>query len=145
MSAFALDRALDKLREAGYKITNARRVVLGVLCDSPAHLTSAEVIRRVDDRDSTIGRASVFRTLELLTSLGIIRPTYLESRTPSYVVIPSDGHHAHLICTRCNTITEMDECAVDGLLVEIGQQHGLTLTGHLLELYGVCADCTALD
>ena len=95
----------------------------------------------MDTFDRTIGRASVFRTLELLTSLSIVRPTYLEPRTPVYVLMPSDGHHAHLICTRCSRVIELGECQVGELVDDLAAPHRFCLTGHLLELYGICPDC----
>ena len=137
----SVERALTRLRDSGYKITNARRTVLSVLCESSGHLTSAEVLDRVEARDPAIGRASVFRTLDLLTDLAIIRPTYLEPRTPNYVVMPTDGHHAHIVCTTCSKVIELDECHVRELLDSIASQYDLQLTGHLLELYGACSDC----
>ena len=136
-----LSRAIDRLRDAGYKITNARRAVLSVLCESHDHLTSAEVLDRVDARDRSVGRASVFRTLDLLTELAIVRPTYLEARTPHYVLMPTDGHHAHIICTGCQNVIELVECQVTELLNKIAGEHSLILTGHLLELYALCASC----
>jgi Fur family ferric uptake transcriptional regulator len=139
----SVERVLAHLQDAGYKITNARRTVVTVLCESNGHLTSAEVLDRVEARDPAIGRASVFRTLDLLTDLAIVRPTYLEPRTPNYVVMPTDGHHAHIICTTCSKVIELDECHVSDLLEDIARLHNLRLTGHLLELYGSCADCNA--
>jgi Fe2+ or Zn2+ uptake regulation protein len=137
----SIDQALKRLRDAGYKLTNARRTVLSVLCESSGHLTSAEVLERVDARDPSIGRASVFRTLDLLIDLGIVRPTYLESRSPIYVLMSSDGHHAHLICTQCDRVIELGECQVADLIAELAARHDFRLTGHLLELYGTCPDC----
>lgn len=137
----SVERALTRLRDSGYKITNARRAVVSVLCESSGHLTSAEVLNRVEARDPAVGRASVFRTLDLLTDLAIIRPTYLEPRTPNYVVMPNDGHHAHMVCTVCSKVIELDECHVSELLDDIASRYDLRLTGHLLELYGLCADC----
>lgn len=145
MSSHSIDRAIGRLRGAGYKLTNARRTVLDVLFESDGHLTSAEVLARVEARDPSVGRASVFRTLDLLSQLGIVRPTYLEPRTPNYVVLPTDGHHAHIVCTRCNTVIELGECRVGDLIDELAEQHQVKLTGHLLELYGLCADCVESD
>ncbi|MEJ2151199.1 MAG: transcriptional repressor, partial [Chloroflexota bacterium] len=64
-----LDAALQRLRDAGYKITGARRAVLSVLHESGGHITSSDIVERVKAHDPTVGRASVFRTLELLTNL----------------------------------------------------------------------------
>src|SRR5688572_18709148 len=90
-----LEASLQKLRDAGYKITNARRAVLQALQASD-HLTSSEIMERVELDDPSIGRASIYRTLELLTSLAIARPTYLNPTTPTYVLMSQDGHHSHI-------------------------------------------------
>jgi Fur family transcriptional regulator, ferric uptake regulator len=136
-----LQEPLQKLRDAGYKITNARLAVLTVLHESDGHLTSAEVLARVDALDPSIGRASVFRALELLTGLSIIRPTYIQTRTPAFVLLSQEGHHAHIICTNCSQIIELAECYADDLIGELETRHGMRLTGHLLEFYGKCEAC----
>lgn len=137
-----VDSALARLREAGYKITNARRTVLEVLCQDSQHLTSSDIIEQVEVIDPSIGRASIFRTLELLTELAIIRPTYLTPRTPNYIVMPESGHHAHIICPQCSKITELGDCEIEDLIERIAEKHALRITGHLLEIYGVCPGCS---
>ncbi len=130
-----------RLREAGHKLTNARLTVLNVLEKNEGHLTSAEVLEKVDALDPTIGRASVFRTLDLLTSLSIIRPTYMNSSmTPTYVLMP-DGHHHHIVCTNCNRIIEFENCGLGAIAAELEERLHVKLTGHLLEFYGLCDKC----
>jgi len=130
-----------RLREAGHKLTNARLTVLNVLENNDGHLTSAEVLDQVDKIDSSIGRASVFRTLDLLTSLSIIRPTYMNSSmTPTYVLMP-DGHHHHIVCTNCNRIIEFENCGLGAIAAELEERLHVKLTGHLLEFYGLCDKC----
>lgn len=131
-----------RLREAGHKLTNARLTVLRVLEESGGHITSAEVLDKVELVDSSIGRASVFRTLDLLTSLSIIRPTYLNSSmTPTYVLMP-DGHHHHIVCTNCNRIIEFENCGLGAIAAELEERLHVKLTGHLLEFYGICEKCS---
>ena len=130
-----------RLREAGHKLTNARLTVLNVLENNGGHLTSAEVLDQVDKIDPSIGRASVFRTLDLLTSLSIIRPTYMNSsQTPTYVLMP-DGHHHHIVCTNCNRIIEFENCGLSTIAAELEERLHVKLTGHLLEFYGLCDKC----
>lgn len=130
-----------RLREAGHKLTNARLTVLDVLENHDGHLTSAEVLELVDAIDPSIGRASVFRTLDLLTSLSIIRPTYMNSSmTPTYVLMP-DGHHHHIVCTNCNRIIEFENCGLGAIAAELEERLHVKLTGHLLEFYGLCDKC----
>lgn len=131
----------QRLRDAGYKLTNARMTVLRVLEAGEGHLTSADVIDRVAELDDSIGRASVFRTLDLLTRLTIIRPTYIDSSTtPTYVLMP-EGHHHHIICTNCHRVIEFEECGLADLTDALQERYDIQLVGHLLEFYGVCQAC----
>lgn len=132
---------IQKLRSSGFKLTNARLTVLKVIEEHGGHLTSADVLEAVSERDTSIGRASVFRTLDLFTRLAIIRPTYIDSSTtPTYVLMPG-GHHHHIICTRCNRVIEFEDCGLANLTHQLEGEFSITITGHLLEFYGLCADC----
>ena len=104
------------------------------------HPTSAEVLEAVNLIDESVGRASVFRALDLFTQLSLVRPTYVTSGTPQYVLMP-DGHHHHIICLNCNCTIEFEDCHLDGLEAELEERLGVKLTGHLLEFYGICEAC----
>jgi Fur family ferric uptake transcriptional regulator len=131
----------QKLRSAGYKLTNARLSVLQALEQTDGHMTSTQVLDAVSQLAPEVGRASVFRALELFTRLSLIRPTYIDSSaTPTYVLLPG-GHHHHIICTNCNRVIEFEECQLDALEAELERRLNVQLTGHLLEFYGLCADC----
>ena len=137
-------RAL-RLRDAGYKLTNARLTVLDVLENHNGHMTSTEVVDAVAEADSSIGRASVFRTLDVLSQLAIIRPTFLESSmTPTYVLMPG-GHHHHIVCTNCNRVIHFEDCGLEMLTHKLQAQFGVEITGHLLEFYGRCEVCRATE
>lgn len=132
----------QRLRDAGHKLTNARLTILDVIEAGGGHLTSTEILNRVSEIDPTIGRASIFRTLDLFTQLSLIRPTYIESSmTPTYVMLP-DGHHHHIICTNCHRVIEFEDCGLSRLSAELEQRLKVRLSGHLLEFYGLCANCT---
>lgn len=132
----------QRLRAAGYKLTNARLTVLHIIEDAGGHLTSAEILEQVNGIDSSIGRASVFRTLDLLTRLALIRPTYIASSiTPTYVLLPG-GHHHHIICTNCSQVIEFDDCGLEKMTADLETRLNVQLTGHLLEFYGLCENCS---
>lgn len=137
----SLEHHRNRLRKAGYKLTNARLIVMQAIQELGGHCTSTDVLGAVAALDESIGRASVFRTLDLLTQLGIIRPTYVESSmTPQYVMLP-EGHHHHVICTNCNRVIEFDDCGLSDLTQLLETRFNLTITGHLLEFYAVCNAC----
>lgn len=137
-------RAL-RLRDGGHKLTHARLTVLEVLERSGGHVTSSDLLEQVNAVDPSIGRASVFRALDLFTRLALVRPTYIDSSvTPTYVLMP-DGHHHHIICTGCSRVIEFDQCGLAPLTAELESRLGVRLTGHLLEYYGICPDCQERD
>jgi len=139
-----LSTALERLRAAGYKLTNARQTVLTVIQRLGGHVTSTQVLEEVAQVDPTIGRASVFRTLDLFTRLAIIRPTFSESSlTPSYVLMP-DGHHHHIVCVSCHRVMEFDDCDLEKMTAELERRLNVHIHGHLLEFYAVCSTCKPL-
>lgn len=141
MNLSSHESRIRRIRESGNKLTHARTVVLEALEGLEGHPTSADVVERVKELDESVGRASVFRALDLFTQLNIIRPTYVNTGTPHYVLMP-DGHHHHIVCLNCNTMIEFDDCGLGGLERELEKRMGVKLVGHLLEFYGICESCT---
>jgi len=130
-----------RIRDGGYKLTNARLIVLQVIEESHGHITSADIVERVAELDESIGRASVFRTLDMLTRLNIVRPSYIEgSQSPQYVLL-HEGHHHHIVCTNCHQTIEFHDCGLDKMTLALQQQYNVEITGHLLEFYGLCENC----
>jgi Fur family ferric uptake transcriptional regulator len=143
MSETTLSPRAQRLRDAGHKLTHARLTVLRVLEESGGHVTSTGLLEKVGQIDPSVGRASVFRALDLFTRLSFVRPTYIDSSiTPTYVLLP-DGHHHHIICTRCSRVIEFEDCGLGQLAAQLERRLGVRLTGHLLEFYGLCAECLA--
>jgi Fur family transcriptional regulator, ferric uptake regulator len=136
-----MNAPLERLKAAGYKLTKARQVVLSAIEQAGGHVTSTDVLERVGGLDNNIGRASVFRTLDLFTRLSIIRPTYIgTSMTPYYVLMP-EGHHHHIICIICNRVIEFEDCGLEAMAAVLENRLNVKLTGHLLEFYGRCDQC----
>lgn len=137
MSAAQSARA-QRLRDAGYRLTQPRLAVLEALERSRGHVTSAELLEMMPD----VGRASVYRALDLFTRLAIVRPAWLhDSSTPRYLLLP-DGHHHHILCTACDRVIDFEDCHLEPLQRELETRYGMRLRGHLLEFYGQCADCS---
>ncbi len=136
---------LQRLKKAGYKLTQARMTVLEILEAEHGHITSSDVLQKVEEVNPSIGRASVFRTLDLFTNLGIIRPTYIDtSLTPTYVMM-HEGHHHHVICTNCNRVIEFDNCGLEMLTQTLEEKLNIKISGHLLEFYGLCQNCLTTE
>ena len=105
---------IQRLKQSGYRLTQARLTVLRVLETEHGHITSADMLKKSGGPQSgNRPRQRIFRTLDLFTQLGIIRPTYIDtSLTPTYVLMQG-GHHHHVICTDCNRFFEFENCGLD--------------------------------
>ncbi len=135
-------RSVQALRDANYKLTGPRLTILDILEKSGGHITSAELLKQVEERDPSVGRASVFRTLELMIKLGIVWTSVQGGSTIHYMLMPG-GHHHHIICTRCEKLIEFEDCRLDMLIAGLEQKYGVHVEGHLLELFGICQECRA--
>ena len=130
-----------KLAAQGHRATASRREVIGALLAFNGHMTADDLYVSMRENGSGVGRMTVFRTLDLLAELGVIRPIYQGSGAAHFVLL-EDGHHHHLVCMQCDATVEFDDCTVaDELSERLAAQHNFTIAGHLLEIYGVCAAC----
>lgn len=130
---------IRRLRDAGYKITPPRLAVLEVIQCEGEHLNPNEILTRAQAIHPQTGRATVYRTLELLTQLGIVRPIYVGENGPTY--IRAEGGHHHLVCSRCGRVIDFEQCVADSMERELEERFGFHIKSHLLEFYGLCAHC----
>ena len=130
---------IERLRDAGYKITPPRLSVLEVIEQEGEHLDPAQILRRAQSIHPAIGRATVYRTLELLTQLNIVRPIYVGEHGPTY--IRAEGGHHHLVCSTCGVVIDFDQCMAGDMMRDLKDRFGFQIQSHLLEFYGVCANC----
>jgi Fur family ferric uptake transcriptional regulator len=130
---------VERLRAAGYKITPPRLAVLQVIERDGEHLNPGEIIQRAQAIHASVGRATVYRTLELLTQLHIIRPIYVGEQGPTY--IRAEGGHHHLVCSACGVVVDFDQCVAEQMVQELSERFGFQINSHLLEFYGLCHRC----
>ena len=128
------------LRENGYRLTASRRAILQALVDSGGHISADELANSVNRTAPQVGRMTVYRTLDLLQQLGLIRAVY-QGTGAAHFVLMDEGHHHHLLCSECATIVEFDDCVVQELEAQIQDRFRFEIQGHLVEFYGLCPDC----
>jgi Fur family ferric uptake transcriptional regulator len=127
------------LAASGLRLTRPRLAVLEALAGAHSHLTAEEVLARGRERHGALSRPTVYRTLELLASMNLIRPVWQSDGRARYVVV-ADGHH-HLVCTGCGAVQEVPGAQLVRLKGDIREQYSFRVTGHLLEIYGECSKC----
>jgi len=126
-----------KLEARGYRVTPPRRAVIAAVLQQDAHFTADDLLHRCRGA----GRATVFRTIRLLTELGVVCRVLLEDGSLHYRVSERGRHHHHLVCTGCGKVQDLDECSVTDLVRELSRSSGYEIDGHWLEFYGHCAGC----
>ncbi len=141
-----VSEAVATLRSKGERVTAARRSVLEVLDGTMEHLTADEIAVRASGAAPGVHRATVYRALTTLGELGLVSHTHVAgSATIYHLAVPGHDHpepdHAHVQCTTCNRIIDIDESALaplgQGLLDDIGFRVDM----HHAAFLGTCADC----
>ncbi len=128
------------LQENGYRLTRARQAVVTALLSSGGHVSADALAEVVRESAPQVGRMTVYRTLDLLSELGLVRPVYQGTGAAHYVLM-DDGHHHHLVCSTCDTVIEFDDCVLEEIERVIGERFQFEVRGHLLEFYGRCHHC----
>lgn len=128
------------LKGAGQSVTKPRRAVFDTLSHADEPLKNGEIARRTPGID----RASVYRTLELFTKLGITATT-IRGWTPfTELAEPFKPHHHHMICDQCNRVEEIASDTLEDVLTLVANRHEFTLKSHTVELHGLCAKCASV-
>ena len=121
------------------KLTKQREVILQAFLKAD-HITAEELYRKITRKNVQLGLATVYRTLNLLSEVGICQPRHFGDNKTIYDNVLYKNHHDHLICDECGKIIEFECPDIERLQEEMAAQHGFTLKRHRLELYGCCTD-----
>lgn len=134
------ERIIDRLADQGFRVTAPRRKVVQAACQRTDPFSAEDLYQELRRADSGVGRATVFRTLDLLVSLRLFDRVHRPDGSHSYVA-GSSGHRHHLICSTCGTVVEFHDCNVSDLVSDLAARTHFRVDGHWLEFYGVCQRC----
>jgi Fur family ferric uptake transcriptional regulator len=138
---FTEKRIASILRHNGYRLTAQRRGVLDVIAQTQEHLTPAALYEKVRRRYPGIGLVTVYRTLDLLTQLGLICEVHAGDSCRSYLLRKPSEHHHHLICFDCGTVADFAGCDLSRSVKRITEETGFEVDSHLVEYVGRCREC----
>jgi Fur family ferric uptake transcriptional regulator len=128
--------AEDRLRAAGHRVTPQRVAVLEAL-ETLRHGTPDEIHAEVC-RHHEINLSTVYRTLELLNEIGLVRHAHLSDRAPTYHSV--SGHeHAHLVCRGCGASRSLTRQDLD--LSALERSTGFAVDFGHLSVFGLCGEC----
>lgn len=136
-----IDLIIERLEMRGHRVTGSRRRVLDAILAQPSHFTVDDVLRAT----RKVGRATVFRTVKILTDLNLICRVLLEDGALHYRLSTRGGHHHHLVCRDCGRVEDFTTCDVGAIVRELSRATDYEIEGHWLEVYGRCQACRLLN
>jgi Fur family transcriptional regulator, ferric uptake regulator len=136
----AAEPLVTVLDDAGYRVTAPRRAVSELIAARSGPFTAADLVADARSRRLGIGRATIFRSLDLLEGLGAVERLDLPSGEHAYVAC-EPAHHHHVVCSRCGRTADVDDAGLQAVTREIGRRTGFRIDTHRLELFGLCPAC----
>jgi Fur family transcriptional regulator, ferric uptake regulator len=135
----ARQRFLDFLAHKRLRLTRPRRAIIETVFGTEQHFTADELLKWAHRRDRSVSRATVYRTLPLLTESGLVREMDLgrdqKLYDPNYAARPQ---HNHIICQDCGQIFEFENPEIERLVEPIGRALGFSITAHRLQITATC-------
>jgi len=131
----------EKLRRKSRRVTIPRQAILRILRSHRRPLTIKEIHNYLSPGDCDL--ATVYRSMHLLERMAIVKRFDLGEGAARFELLGEgdDGHHHHLVCTRCSDIVELEECFPEELQHKIAAANGYAKVTHRLEFFGVCPRC----
>src|SRR4051812_40556924 len=140
-AAAAKERLASWIVARGLKATRQRDLIVDAFFSQAGHLSVDELVDKVTARDASIGAATVYRTMKILTDAGLASARHFEGGQTRYEAALDRHHHDHLICTSCGNIVEFENERIEELQDRVADEHGFKVMHHKLELYGLCRAC----
>lgn len=137
-----LDKFKKILKENGLKYTKQREVLLRALYNNSEHFTPENLYLYIRDKhpELNIGIATVYRTLNLLEEAEMVTSISFGAQGKKFE-LATKAHHDHMICKFCNKIIEFKDEIIEDRQIEVAKQYNFKLTGHMMQLYGICEEC----
>ena len=129
------------LSQQNLKYTPERRKIFKEIFDAQDHFDAEELFVRLRGHQEKVSRATVYRTLELLVKLGLVRKVCLGDRSSLYENNVNWQRHGHLICIECGKIQEFNAPAMEELFEKTCKKYGFFAQNRCIQISGYCEDC----
>jgi Fur family ferric uptake transcriptional regulator len=134
----------SRLRELGQRVTPARQAVLEIVGSTDDHLSAEQIATLVAAREPDVHRATIFRTLDRLVSLGVLAHVHVPHAPTTYHLRRDDERmHIHVVCRECGGVFDADPALLDTAADELAETSGFVLEAEHTALSGRCASCAA--
>jgi Fur family transcriptional regulator, ferric uptake regulator len=128
-----------RLRESGYRLTPQRELILAAV-EGLGHATPDEVLAEVRRQSAAVNISTVYRTLEVLEEIGLVRHAHLGDRAPTYH--SNTGHaHFHLVCRNCHRVVSVDPDMAAPFVTALREAQAFDADLGHLTVHGQCLEC----
>lgn len=131
---------LKQLRHTGLRVTDPRIEVVEDIHARNGMFTGEQLYEDLRGRGSGVGRATVFRTIDVLVDLEILDRVHQPDGAHGYV-LRGPGHRHHMVCSGCGEVVEFQGCNVGELIENLASETSFRIEGHWLEIFGTCGQC----
>lgn len=137
------DPVFDSLRKRGHRITAQRETILQIFRDLPHgnHLSAEELHAKLLELGSNVSLATAYRTLKLLSSLGLLRELDFAEGHKHYELKQDTLPHQHIICIGCNMTLEFEDHFLEEAGQKIGARHNFEVIDAQFKIFGLCPTC----
>ena len=137
----ALPELTERLRRKRRKVTGPRQAILEILRERSHPMSNKEIFAALPRGDGDL--ATVYRSMHLLESMGMVKRFEFGDGIARFELLKEgdDGHHHHLVCTRCSGVVEIEECIMEEMEAAIASRNGFKAVTHKLEFFGICPQC----
>jgi Fur family ferric uptake transcriptional regulator len=141
----AKEKFMDFLARKNLRITSQREVIINTVFSTDKHFTAEQLLEWSRAKDRSVSRATVYRTLPLLTESGLVREMDFgkdyKFYDPNYAEHPN---HSHIICQDCDKIVEFESEKIDRLETEISHKLGFQVKSQRLQITATCEELKKL-
>ena len=131
---------LENLRRNGYRVTPQRVMILAVMNKHGGHISAEEVYQQIHAVHPYVNRATVYRTLEMLSREGVVTVTDLGKGPVHYEMHTGEPHH-HLVCQQCGQIEEFDHALLEPLQKSLERKYKFQPRLEHMAIFGRCSKC----
>lgn len=140
----------NRLNDAGFRLTNPRELVIGIIRETDKHLSAEDVYVKALQINPSIGLTTVYRTLDLFTQIGVVQKFDFGDGKARYELTNNPlkkSHHHHMVCLKCKSIIDYTDFMKEELELmkktekALSKKYNFKIMYHLIHFYGLCSSC----
>jgi len=132
------------LRDAGFRAGGARAAVLDLMAEQDCCASAQDIHARLRESSRSVGIASVYRVLELLSDLRLVQRVDVGDGIARFEPAPPGGdHHHHVVCDDCGRVEPFSDPSLERAIASASDRVGYRVDAHEVVLRGECGDCRA--